>query len=124
MAERDEERDASTERVADDVRPLELHMLDERGDVLGHELRADRAIDVRSPPMRLQIDADHLVALRQYGQVGSEHLDRAEPAVQQDQRSAGPVDLVVELDAVHVGVVAFAFRLASPLALLVALDIC
>src|SRR5438445_678117 len=65
----------------------------------------------------LQIDGDELPAFGERREVGAEHLDRSETAMQQDERSAGSVGLVIELDAVHVRVVAQAIRLASPGAL-------
>ena len=40
-------------------------MVNERGDVAGHQLDVDRSIDVSSPAMSLQVDGDDLVALRE-----------------------------------------------------------
>ena len=45
------------------------------------------------------------------GRIGPEHLARRQPAVQQYQGPPGPVSLVVEVDAVDLGVVAAALRL-------------
>src|SRR5207249_5714819 len=90
--------------VAHDVGSLELQMPDEGRDVARHELRADRPIDVGCSAVALQVDADDLTAFRERREVGAEHLDGAETAVQQDQRPARAVDLVVELDVVHVRV--------------------
>ena len=56
--------------------------------------------------MALQIDADHLPALREPGQVGTEHLDLAEAAVKQQQRLARAVDGVVVVHAVDSGMAA------------------
>jgi hypothetical protein len=67
-----------------------------------HQLGADRTIDVRGSAVALQVDADDLPTLGERGEVGAERLDRAEAAVQQDERAARSVDLVVELDAIHV----------------------
>src|SRR5688572_21142536 len=77
-------------------------MLDERRDIAGHQFRAERSIDIGGPAVALQIDTDDLPPLRERRKIGTEHLGRAEPAVQEDERPAGPVDLVVELDAVDV----------------------
>src|SRR3989442_12276693 len=74
--------------------------------------------------MPLQVDGDDLPAFGERREVGAEHLDRSETAVQQDERSAGAVGLVIELDAVHVRVVAHTVRLTSPGALRGARDWC
>ena len=48
------------------------------------------------------------------GQDRSEHLARAEPAVQQDHRPPAPVGLVVEVEAIDIGVLAGACGLGFP----------
>ena len=79
-------------------------MRDETRDVAGHQLGAERSIDVGRPAVPLQVDADDLPALRQRRKVGAEHLGRTETAVQEDQRPTTSVNLVVELDAIDVRV--------------------
>ena len=107
------ERHAAAERVADDVRLVEPEVVDQRRDVVGHQPHVDRSVDVGGAAVPLQVDGDDLVALGQRGQDRPEHLARPEPAVQQDQRPPGPVGLVVEVDAVDLGVLAGALRVAS-----------
>jgi hypothetical protein len=54
-----------------------------------------------------EVDSDDPPALCKQRQDLAEHLDRADAAVQQDQRLPGTVDLVVRVEAVHIGVVTF-----------------
>ena len=63
----------------------------------------DRSIDVGGAPVTLEVDDDHLVAGGEGRQDRLEHLARPEAAVQEDQRAAGPMDLVVEIETIHVG---------------------
>ena len=53
--DRGEERHPAAERVADDVRLLEPEVVDERGDVVGHEPDVDRPIDVGGAPVALEV---------------------------------------------------------------------
>ena len=111
---RREERDAATERIADQVRLVEPEVVDERRDVVGHEPDVERAIDVGRPAVTLEIDRDDLVVRGEGGQGRPEHLAREEPAVEQDHRPAAAVHLVVEVDAVDVGVLAGAPGFGRP----------
>ena len=111
---RSEERNAAAERIADDVRLLQPEVVDERRDVVCHQLHVDRPVDVRRAPVPLEVDDDDLVALRQRGEDRPEHLAGSEPTVQQDHGSPCPVGLVVEVDAVDLGVLADALRLDRP----------
>jgi hypothetical protein len=81
-------------------------MVDEGRDVVGHESDVDRPIDVDGTAVPLEVGRDDLVALGEGGDDRFEHLARAEPAVEQDDWWPGPVGLVVELDAIDVGVLA------------------
>ena len=49
------ERHAAAERVADDVRPVEPEVVDERRDVVGHEPDVDRPVDVGGPAVALEV---------------------------------------------------------------------
>src|SRR5207249_2422265 len=109
-----EERDAAAQRVARHIGPVELQILDERRDVLGHQLGADRSINVGRSAMTLQVRGDDLTALREGWKVWPEHRGRPEAAVEQDERMPRPVYLVIELDAVDVGVFARDFALSAP----------
>src|SRR5207253_2628597 len=57
----------------------------------------------RRSSVRLKIDTDHLVLLGEQIDVWPEHLERAETAVEQDERFAFSDDLVAELDPVDAG---------------------
>ena len=114
MANGGVERDAAAQRVAHEVRLLEPEVLDEGRDVVGHQLDADRPVDVRRPPMPLQVDGDHLVALGERRQDRPEHLAGPEPAVEQDQGPPRAMRLVVEADPIDVGIPPGAFGLGGP----------
>jgi hypothetical protein len=49
-------------------------VVDERADVVGHRLQADRSVDVRRSTMSLEIRRDHLVVRGERGDVRPEHL--------------------------------------------------
>src|SRR2546423_862650 len=88
-------------------------MVNKAGDVVGHQPNVDWSIDVSGTTVSLQIGGDDLVALRKLGYDGPEHLTRHESAVQEDQRPSRTVGLVVEVDAVHLGVLAGALRVGG-----------
>jgi len=92
-------------------------MLDQGSDVVRHERDAQGSIDVGRAPVALQVHSDHLSAPSKGGEIRPEHLERAQAAVQQDERPAGAGDLVIQLYAVHVGVVAHTLGVATPRAL-------
>jgi len=76
-------------------------VLDQGGDVSGHKLEAQWAIDVGCAPVGLQIDGDNPPVLGEGWQHFAEHLDRADATMQQDERFSGAMDLVVQLQAVN-----------------------
>ena len=89
-------------------------MVDERRDVVGHESYVDRPIDVGCAAVPLEVGDDDLMACRQRIEHRPERLARGEPTVQQHYRTPGAVDLVVEVEAVDLGVHAGAGRLCRP----------
>ncbi len=100
------ERDAGAQRVAEHVDLVVAELLQHAGHVVAHVDQADLAIAQRRAAVAVQIDADHLPALREPGQVGTEHLDLAEAAMKQQQRLARAVDRVVVVDSVDRGMAA------------------
>jgi len=53
VAESGLQRDAASQGIAEEVGLFEAEVRDERGDVVGHQLVAKRAIDVGGVPMGL-----------------------------------------------------------------------
>ena len=82
-------------------------MLHQSGDVVGHALVGQRAVEVGSVAVALQFDGDDLPLLGQRGQVGAEHGDTNDSAVQKDRRFAGAANLVVEVKAVYGSIAGF-----------------
>jgi hypothetical protein len=76
---------------------------DQGGDIVGHRLEPERAVDVGGTAVRLQVSGDDPAAASQLVQDRAERVAGAEPAVEHDQRLAAvPVLLVIEGQAVHV----------------------
>ena len=107
MVDGEAKGNAPAQRIAHDVGLLVAERLDEFGDVGRHGLEAHGAAERAGAAVGLQVDADDLAVLRQGLDVGPEHLDRTEAAVEQDQRVAFAVGLVPDLDAVDVGETGF-----------------
>ena len=104
MPDRGEEGDAATERVADHVRLAQPEVPDQGRDVVAHQAHVDRPVDIGGPPVALEVGDDHQVAGRERRQQRPEHLTRSEPAMEQDDRPAGAVRLVIEVNPVDVGI--------------------
>ncbi len=101
---------AAAERIAHDVGPVQPEVVDKGRDVVGDEPQLDRPVDVGGAAVTLQVDRDDLMVFRQRWKYRPEHLARSEPTVQQHHRPTGPVRLVVEVDAIDLGVLARAHR--------------
>ena len=102
VLDRGAQRNQAAERVAHHVGPGEAEVLDERRDVVGHGLRAQRAIDVGRAAVGLQVDRDDAALGAQRRHDRPEHLAGAEAAVEQHERLAGAVLLVVQRHTVDV----------------------
>src|SRR4029078_190935 len=100
------QRDAAAHRVPNDVYPIELEIPNERRDVVGHELHTERPADVGRAHVTLEIQSQELPSRRERRKIPAEHLDGAESAVEQNEGTALAMDLVVEFDAVDLGVFA------------------
>ena len=113
----DKDRHARTQRVAHDVGLAELEVGDQRRDVVGHQGGIQRAVaDQGSAAVAVQVHRNHLPPFGQPGKVGAVHLDGTQPAVEQDQRLAGAMNLIVEVHAVDIGVAALGLVPARPAA--------
>ena len=101
MLDRGAQSDRAAQREPHDRDSLELELLDQGRDVVGHGLETHRPIGHRGAAMGLKVHPDDTPSSSQQLDVRAEHLDRSEAAVQKDQRRARPKNLVPELDAVH-----------------------
>jgi len=102
VLDRGAQRHEATERVAHDVGPGEAEVLDERRDVAGHDLRAQRAVDVGGAAVCLQVDGDDPASGAERGHDRLELGAGSQAAVQQDERLTGALLLVVQRHTVDV----------------------
>jgi hypothetical protein len=83
----------------------DLERLEQRRNVAGHALVGERARSVAGATVALELDRHDLEVAGERGQqLGEAALDRAEGAVEQDERRAFAVALVVKLDRADVDV--------------------
>lgn len=91
--------------VPQDVSAVDPELVEESDDVAGQRLRCDHPFDVGSTAVTLQLNADDLVLLGQRrDQLSEAEVDGQHATVQQYQRRAGTVDLVVHVQPADVGV--------------------
>jgi len=99
------ERGCRSHAVPEDVGAVNAEVVEQRGDVTGQGGRRDGALDVRGAAVALQLDADDGVAAGEGRDEGGEvQVDGEHPAVQQHEWGAVAVFLVVQVQAVDVGV--------------------
>ena len=102
MAHGDLQRDTASHTVAENVGALAPEVLEQRRDVVRQLLVGQRPIDVGRAPVALELDRNDLPRSRQNrDQLPEVALDRSVGSVQQHQRLAAAVDLVVHPEAVH-----------------------
>jgi len=103
------ERGCRSHAVPEDVGAVNAEVVEQSGDVTGQGGRRDGALDVRSAAVALQLDADDGVAAGEGRDEGGEvQVDGEHPAVQQHEWGAVAVFLVVQVQAVDVGVAGLA----------------
>src|SRR5215813_12111190 len=106
MPDGDSQGNGSSHAIAEEVRVLDLQLFQQRGGVIRHLLETQRPVDVVGMPMPLQLDRNHLMSLRQRREKGAPPFSEAERAVKQHERAPRTVNLIVHLEAVHLGVFA------------------
>jgi hypothetical protein len=95
------ETDGATHAVANDVDECDADRLQQRGDVVCHVRVGQWTDDVGGAAVTLQLDSNHAVLRgERREQPGEAALDCAHRAVQQNERGAVAVGLVVELEPV------------------------
>src|ERR687896_1735847 len=100
MLNREPESGTATEGVAEDVDLLVAELLQHDSQVVADIDEIDRSVAERRSAVPVQVDANHLPLLREHRdeRARAEHVDRPEPAVQDEQRLSRTVDLVVVVD--------------------------
>jgi len=99
VADRDLERDARADAVAEQIRLWQAEVVEQRDDVLGQQLEPQGPVDVGGVPVRLQFNGDDLPAGGQPRRVVLHQADGHQRAVDQHQRAAGAPRLVIKLQA-------------------------
>jgi len=99
--------DRPAQRITHDIGLLISERFDEFGNIGGHGFEAHGSTQRSGAAMRLQVDANDLAVLRKRLDVGTEHLDRSEAAVEEDQRIAITIGLIPDLDVVDLGEAGF-----------------
>jgi hypothetical protein len=85
MLDRQAQGDHAAEREAQDVHPLEPEGPHHGRQVVAHGDGVDRTVGQGGAAVAIEVDGDHLAPFGQTAQHRAEHVQRAEPAVQQQQ---------------------------------------
>ena len=102
MAGRDRQADAAPEAVPKEVRLLDAKLPEQGHDVIREVLQRHLSIDVRGMAVSLHLNRYDPVALSQGRDHGSEgQTDRERASVQEHERRATAVDVVVHLQPVN-----------------------
>ena len=88
---------AAAQRIAEDVGIAKSEMRDQRRDVVRQQCIGERAVNVSRVSAGLQFHGDHLPGLGQAGQNRSEHPNHTQATVQQYERFAPAVKLIIRL---------------------------
>ena len=105
MPSRDFQADAAAEAVPEEVGLLDAELPEQRHDVIGEGRWRHLSVDVSGVSVALHLDGDDPVGLSQGRDHRSEALaDRKRTSVQEHERRAAAVDLVVHLEPVNGGV--------------------
>ena len=119
MADGELEGDPAAHAVAEGVGLIDPQVPHQGRHVVGHPLVGYGPVDVGGASVSLHLGDDHPPGLGQAGQDRPHGVDRHVGAVQQDQRPAFAVDLIVHPETVNLSVVAldsvhpFPFLLAA-----------
>jgi hypothetical protein len=100
------DRTCAAERMADQVGLRDLERVEQRRDVVAHHGERHRSVRVRGTAVALHLNCDHWPRLRQRLHPALHLADRGQPSMEQNQRFALAVDLVIEVDAIHMRVAA------------------
>jgi hypothetical protein len=95
MPDRQLQGNSAAQRTAHHVGPLHPQLPHQGGDVIGHRLEAQWTLDIGGAAVSLQFDRDHLPRLCERGQDRTKHRDTDDSAVQQNERFAAAMDLVL-----------------------------
>ena len=91
--------DLAAHRVPHQIGFLNSEVLHQPGDIVGHGLDSQRAVDIGRASMGLQIDRDYLRPFDSAGMISLNIPVAPDTAVQQDQRFVRAVNFVVEVQA-------------------------
>lgn len=100
------EPDATTQGKAEHVGPFESEVRDQGGDIVGHQLEAEWALDVGGVAMSLQLNSDHTPLRGKLWHKLAHPLDGGEGSRKHHQRLPAPVDLVIKVQTVDRGIAA------------------
>src|SRR5262249_29687261 len=96
--------DGSSHAIAEDVRVLDLQLIQQRGGIFSHLLKREGAVEVIGVSVSLQLDRDYLTGLCQRWKNGAPCFNEAERSMKQHERLTRTMDFIVHLEAVNFGI--------------------
>ena len=94
------QRDPASQGKAKDIGSLQVKVLDQGSDIIGHQLVAERPLDVGRMPLALELDSDDAPGRGKLWHDRAHRCDGHVGAGKQHQRLPAPMDLVVQVQTV------------------------